>query len=214
MTSTQTAAPALVDPVDRAAVIEQAQRDYATEHTIELTEDEFTLAQADALVRIQRLDLPMTERRLVKVAHASIRSVANGSGRRRPLSKLDLVLVWFSPLLAAVATGWGMWAIRDLRHSAEHLPQYPSWLPSEVINDLPRYMDFFWMTVGVVGGLWTVVAVLAAASATWRTQTYRSASKIASAVGMITMIVLLVLVVSATTYATVMVNLPGAGGGQ
>lgn len=210
MTSTQTLSSTVVDLEDRATVIEKAQREYAAEHTIELTEDEFALARADALVRIQREGLRATETRLIKKAHASIRAVANGSDRRRPLSKLDLVRVWFSPLFTAVLTGWGLWSIRDTRTSVS-TAQYPSWLPSEVTTDLPRYMDWFWLMVAEVGGLMTIIAVLAAASATWRTQTFRVADKVARTAAMMAAVVLLVVIVTATSYMLAMVYLPGGG---
>ncbi|NKS61618.1 hypothetical protein GS966_25595 [Rhodococcus hoagii] len=213
MTSTQTAAPTLVDPVDRAAVVEQAQREYAAEHGIELTEDEFALAKAGELVRIERLGLPATETRLVKAAQAGVRYVANKSHRRRPLSVFDLVAVWVWPLLGAAMTGASMWTIRDLRESVS-TAQYPSWLPSEVTDAMPRNMDWFWGTTGSLGGLLTVIAVLAAASATWWTQTYRNAALVAKVAVVMGAFVLMALLAAATMWAVGMTHLAGAGGGQ
>jgi hypothetical protein len=213
MTSTQTPAPTLVDPVDRTAVVEQAQRDYAAEHTIELNEDEFALAKADALVRIQRGGLPATETRLIRYAHASIRAVASGSGRRRPLTRFDLIRVWLTPLLTALLTGFVLWSVRDLRDVVS-TAQYPSWLPSEVIDALPRNMDWFWVLALEVGGLATLVGVVAAASATWRTHTYRTVDKLVTTVGLVLVIVLVAILAAAATWSLGMTHLVGAGGGQ
>lgn len=213
MTSTQTLPSAVVDIEDRGDVIEKAQREYAAAHGIELTEDEFALAKAGELVRIERLGLPATEARLVDCARAGVRHVANGSHRRRPLSVLDLIAVWGLPLFSALVTGCGLWAVWDLRQSVV-TAQYPSWLPGEIIEALPGNMEFFGFAIGTLGGLATVVAAIAAAAATWRTQTYQNALSVAKVTAIVTAFVLLAFVAAATMWGTGMVNLPNAGGGQ
>lgn len=213
MTSTQTLPSAVVGIEDRGAVIEKAQREYAAEHGIELTENEFALAKAGELVRIERLGLPATETRLVKAAQAGIRGVASRSRRPRPLGRFELIGVWALPLLVVALTGAAMWAVRDL-HSEVTTTQYPAWLPTDITDALPGYMDWFWVVVAIFGGLATVATLIAAASATWWTRTYATATLVARAVVTMTMLVLWTFVVVATVYAITMTGLPAAGGVQ
>lgn len=202
--------PTMVDFVDRAAAIEKAQREYASVHNIELTEGEFALAHARAVVSFEHFDGALSEKILVRRAEARIRSVANAAGRRRPLGMSDRVFMWFVPAAAAVLSGLALWSAYDLRSEALTAP-YLSWVPSEVSEAVPHYMEWFGLAIAVVGILMTGIAVIAGLSGTLRTQTFQPSQQVAMAAVGVGTIVLLVLVLVATSWLVVLTT---TGGGQ
>ncbi|WP_064076504.1 hypothetical protein [Prescottella equi] len=209
MTSTDAATgPATLDP-EVADAIERAQRSYATEHGIELTENEFALAKAETLVNLERLSERPTAATMDSWACAGVRTVANQAGRRRPLSGFERAMLWLNPLVIAVVAGAGLWAARDLKNEVV-TAEYPSWLPTDIAESVPGWMSWFGQGMVGVGAAMVIVAVVGSVWAAVRTQDFRTAKQLSSLALMVGCIVLLTLAVAATAIMVVMVDL-GSG---
>lgn len=213
MTETTAQEPALVDPSDRSAFIEEAQRAYATEHEIDLTEEEFALAAAKTLVYFQRGRVPVREAVVVKRAQGSVRDVAHNSGRRRPLGRAERVELWLWPFGLVLMTGFGLWALRDVKKQTVH-SEHPSWLPDSVVSALPGHLTWFEVLFFQVGAIATVVALVAAGWATFRPQTSRNMNQVTRSAIAFATIMFLVIAASAMTYGVVVMNLAIFGAEQ